>query len=82
MNANDAERAAAIVRDIAEGVVVERPKYRAATVLACEQCGHRFAIANPEVAESRTWNCRCGGVAKVRGFYARMEPIRKGASNV
>jgi ribosomal protein S27AE len=79
VNANDAARAAAIVRDIAEGVVVARPSYRAASVLECPQCGHRFAIANQEAAETRTWACKCGGTAKVRGFYARLAPIRKAA---
>jgi len=77
MNGTDAARAAAIVRDIAEGVVTERPKYRAAAVLECPKCLRRFAIADGHAAETRTWDCPCGGKARIRGYFARMDPLRK-----
>ncbi len=36
-----------IVNDaLGSGVVAARPKYRESTVLACQRCGHRFAIVN------------------------------------
>lgn len=79
---NRAERAQAIVDAIDGGLVVERPRFREATVLACQNCGHRFAIANERAAEKRTWNCKCGGVAKVVGYWAKLDPIkRKDVSN-
>lgn len=72
-----AAKAQAILDALDGGVVAERPKYRAATVLACESCGHRFGIAHARDAEKRTWHCACGGVAKVCGYWARLEPLSK-----
>ena len=75
-------RAQAIVDAINDGLVVERPKYRQATVLACSRCGHRFAIALHEEAERQThFPCKCSGRVKIIGYYARLEPRRKVASN-
>lgn len=76
-----ADRAQAIVRALDDGIVVKRPRFREATVLACQSCGHRFALANSQVAEKRTWNCKCGGVAKVCGYWAKLDPIKKGGNH-
>lgn len=78
---SSAERAKAIVNAIDGGIVAERPRFRDSTVLACQSCGHRFAIVNDEAAKriERSWSCKCGGTAKIVGYWARLEPRSKEA---
>lgn len=81
-----AEKAQAVLNALGavdDGMVVQRPKYRQATVLSCQRCGHRFAIVNhPEAHRQTLFPCECGGKVKIIGYYARLEPrSRKEASN-
>jgi len=79
MSASD--RAAAIVAAIDGGIVTERPKFRTHTVLKCGRCGHLEGIANHQAAKALEGPCKCGGLMKIVGYWARLEPRGKAGRN-